>query len=134
MEAARHGEDQCHGDIGRVIRQDARRIGDGDTALNSALDVDIVDAGAELGDQAQLVSGPRQDAAVNPVCYGRDEDIGRLDGSDEFFMGKGVIVLIEAGIKQFLHAQLDSGWQLPGHDDLQFLSRHVAPLHVLHRA
>ena len=62
-QAARHGEDQRHRDVGGVVGQDARRVGHRDAAGARRFKIDIVDAGAEIGDQLQLFAGARQNAA-----------------------------------------------------------------------
>ena len=56
-EAARHRENQRHGHVGRVLGEDAGRIGDGDGAAERRGDVDIVDAIAEIGDELHLLAG-----------------------------------------------------------------------------
>ena len=81
----------------------------------------------ELGDQAQLVTGAGEHLAVDPVGDCGHEDVGRLDGGDKFLVSESVVVLVQACVEQFLHAQLDGGGQLPGYDDLQFLGWHLAP-------
>ena len=103
MQAPGDSKDERHRHVCRVVRQHARCIGDGYAALNRALDVDIVDPGAELGNETQLVAGPGEHAAVDAVSHGRYEHVSGLDGFDQFFMAKGMIVLIEACVEQFLH-------------------------------
>jgi hypothetical protein len=131
MQAARHSQDQRHGHVCRVIGQHARRVGDGDAALDGALHVDIVHTGAELGDQAELLSRPREEAAVDMVGHGRHQHVGGLHRLGQFFLREGVIVLIEAGVEQLLHPQLYRSWQFAGDDDLQLPGRHEHPLYLL---
>jgi hypothetical protein len=47
--------------VGRVLGQDARRVGDRDAACSAACDVDIVDAVAEIRHQPEVRPGLRQD-------------------------------------------------------------------------
>ena len=132
IQAARHGKDQRHGDIGRVIGQHARRVGHGDAALDGALHVDIVHTGAKLGDEAQLLACARQKAAVDMVGHGGHQHIGGLHRLGQFFLCERVIVLIEAGVEQLLHPQFHRGRQFASDDDLQLPGRHEHPLYLLY--
>ena len=51
--ASRRRQHQRHGHVGGVLGQHARRVGDGDAALAGGVEIDMVDAGAERGDQLQ---------------------------------------------------------------------------------
>ena len=62
---ARHRQDQGHGHVGGVLGQHAGRVGDDDAAAGGGGDVDIVDAGAEIGDQLQLRAGLGDQAGVD---------------------------------------------------------------------
>ena len=70
-QAARHGEDQGHGHVGGVFGQHAGGVGDGDAAPSGGGQVDMVDAGAEIGDQAEIRAGMGQDGAIDAVGDGR---------------------------------------------------------------
>ena len=82
-EPPRHGEDQRHGHVGGVLGEHARRVGDEDAAVPRRLEVDIVDAGAELGDQLELRAGLAQSAPVDAVGDGRHQHVGGLDRLDQ---------------------------------------------------
>jgi len=56
MQAPRDGQDQRHRDVGRIIGENAWRIGNGDAALRGGLNIDIVHAGPELRDHLQLLA------------------------------------------------------------------------------
>ena len=73
---ARHRQDQRHGHVGGVFGQHARRIGDGDAALDGGGDVDIVDAVAEIGDQLELLAGLAEHRGVDPVGDRRHQHVG----------------------------------------------------------
>ena len=122
-EAAGHGEDQRHGHVGGVLGQHAGRVRDRDAAAARRLDVDVVDAGAELGDQAKLGTDLRQKLRVDLVGDGRDQDVGFLHRRHKLGMAQRMIVGIEAHIEQLSHARLDDFGKLAGDDDERFLGR-----------
>ena len=72
----RRRQHQCHRHVGGVFGQHARRIGDCDAALAGRVEVDMVDAGAERGDQLQSRPGLRQHAAVDAVGDGGHQHVG----------------------------------------------------------
>ena len=84
-EPARHGEDQRHGHVGGILGQHAWRVGDEDAAVPRGFEVDIVDAGAELGDQFELGSGLAQYAPVDAVGHRRHEHVCGLHRLDQLF-------------------------------------------------
>ena len=75
-EPARHRENERHGHVGGVLGEDARRIGDGDAALEGGRDVNIVDAVAEIGDELHLLAGMAQRVGVDAVGDRRHEHVG----------------------------------------------------------
>jgi hypothetical protein len=77
------GEHQGHRHVGGVLGQHARRIGDGDAALARGVEVDVVDAGAERGDQLQPRPGLREHPAVDAVGDRRDQDVRGLHRLDQ---------------------------------------------------
>ena len=85
-QTARHGEDQRHGHVGGVLGQHARRVGDDDAAVARRLEIDIVDAGAEIGDQLQLRAGSalRTARSMRSVTVGTST-VGGLYRLDQFF-------------------------------------------------
>ena len=99
-EPPRHGENERHGHVGGVFGEHARRVGDDDAAVPRRLEVDIVDAGAELGDQFELRAGLAQYAPVDAVGHRGDEHVGGLHRFDQLFPGKGRVIKIEPRIEQ----------------------------------
>ncbi len=126
-QAPRHGQDQGHGHVGGVLGQDAWRVGDRDVALPRRLEIDMVDAGAEGGDQLQLGSGLGEDRGVDMVGDRGHQHVGGLGGLDQRRLGHRPVVQIEPGLEQLHHPGFDRVRQLPGHDHEGFLR------HGLHR-
>ena len=62
------GQHQRHRHVGGVLGQHARRVGDDDAALARGVEIDVIDAGAERGDQLELRAGL---AAARGCRYGR---------------------------------------------------------------
>ena len=59
------GHDQGHGHVGGVFGEHARGVGDHDAARVGGVDVDVVHAGAEVGDDPQPRTGARRSASVS---------------------------------------------------------------------
>ena len=123
-QAARHGEDEAHGHVGGIFGQHAGRVRYRNAAAAGRLDVDIVDAGAELRDEAEVFARLGEKARVDPVGHGRNQDIGLADGDGQFGGGEGMIVGIQPDIEQLAHARLDGGGQLAGDDDERLFGGH----------
>lgn len=87
--------------VGRVFGQHAWRVGDGDTPRQGGFNVDIVDAGAELGDQLQLRTGLCQQAAVDPVGDGWHQNVGLAHGGGQLRRAHGIVGRVEPDIEQF---------------------------------
>ncbi len=128
VQAARHGEDQRHGDIGSIVGQHARRVGHGDAALHGAGDINVVHPGPELGDQAQLLAGPGHQAPVDPVGHRRHQHVGGLHRLGELFGRQRDVCLVQSGVEQFFHPQFHRRRQLAGYDDFQLRCRHGTPV------
>ena len=124
---ARYGEDQRHRHVRRVLGQHAGRVGHRDAAFARRGEVDMVDAGAEGGDQAQPRAGLGHDALVDPVGHGRHQHVGHLAGLDQLGARHRLVVAVQARVEQFHHAGLDGVRQLAGHDDDRLFLRHGAP-------
>ena len=124
-EPARHREDQRHGHVGGVLGQHARRVGDGDAALQGGGDVDIVDAVAEIGDQLQLLAGLARSAAASmrSVTVGTSTS-AVLQRLDEFGLAHRLVVDVEPGVEQFAHARFDAVRQFARDDHERFLPGH----------
>ncbi len=114
---ARHRQDQGHGHVGRVLGQHARRVGDDDAAHARGVEVDVVDAVAEVGDQFQLRPGLGQQGAVEPVGHRRHQDVRRLHGLAELVAAHRLVLDVEARVEQLAHARFHRLGQLARHDD-----------------
>ena len=76
--------------------------------LRRRLDIDIVDAGAEIGDQLELL-GPAwsMHRAVDAVGDGRHQHVRLLDGVDQLGLAHRPVVDVEARVEQLAHAGFD---------------------------
>jgi hypothetical protein len=87
--------------------------------------VDIVDAVAEIGDQANLAVGRLEYFFGDLVGDGRNEHVRRAHCFGDLLGRHRRIVEIEACIEQFAHAGLDRIRQLARDDNERFLlNRH----------
>ena len=120
-EAARHGQDQRHGHVGGVLGQHAGRVRHGDAAVARGIEIDVVDAGAEVGDEAQLRTGLGDDGAIDAVRHRRHQHVGDLEGFHHLRLCHRRIVDVEARIEQLPHAGFDHVWQLARDDDDRLL-------------
>ncbi|MNV29952.1 hypothetical protein D3C71_1212010 [compost metagenome] len=100
-DAAADGHDQAHGQVGRVLGQDARRIGDDDPAPHGGVDVDVIHARAEVGDHLQLLARPLDEVGVQMVGDGRDQDLGALQGGGQVVARHRPVGQIQFGVEQF---------------------------------
>ncbi len=71
------------------------RVGDGDAALPGGRQIDMVDAGAEGGDEAQIVAGLRKDPGIDPVGHGGHQDVGDLHRLDQLGLGQRMVVEVQ---------------------------------------
>ena len=122
---ARQGEEHGHGHVGGVLGEDAGGVGDRDAALARGLEVDVIDPGAEGGDQLQLRPGLGQAGGVDAVGHGRHQDVAFLARLDQLGLTHGPVVVAQAAVEQLHHARLDGVRQAPGDDDLGFLVGHA---------
>ena len=97
--APRDGQNQRHGHVGRVLGEDAGRIGDGDATLDGGGDINIIDAVAEIGDQPQLVPGLGEERAVDPVGDGGHQHVSRGYGGRELRSAHRRVRFIQAGLE-----------------------------------
>ena len=118
---ARHGQDQRHGHVGGVLGQHAGRIGDDDAAYARGIEVDVVDAVAEIGDQLELRAGLGDQRAVDAVGDGGHQHVRRLDRLGELGLAQRLVVDVEARVEQLAHARLDCLRQLARDDHQGFL-------------
>src|SRR5690606_9606238 len=115
-ETPRHGKDQCHRHVGGILGQHARGVGDGDAEIARGFDVDVIDAGAEVGDELEVRAGLAEDARVDAVCYGGNQDVGRLDRLDQVVRPHGRVIDVQPGREQLAHAGLDDVGKLARDD------------------
>jgi hypothetical protein len=102
----RHGEDQRHGHVGGILGEDARRVGDQDRAVPRRLEIDIVDAGAELGDQLEVGAGLAQHPPVDAVGDGRHQHVGGFGGVDQLLARERLVVEIELCVEKLPKTRL----------------------------
>ena len=113
-DAATDRQDQGHGQIRRVLGQDARRIGHDQAAAHSRVDIDVIHTRAEIGDHLQLVAGRGDQGAVDGVGNGRDQHIGPLHRRLQRSAVHGSVGQIQFGVEQFAHARFDCVGQPSG--------------------
>jgi hypothetical protein len=112
-----------HGHVGGIFGQHPRRIGDGDGAVARGVEIDVVDAGTEVGDQAQLRAGLRDDRAIDAVRNRGHQDVRDLHSVGQLGLRHWRVVGVEARIEQFAHARFDDVRQLARNDDDGLLNR-----------
>ncbi|MPL89866.1 hypothetical protein SDC9_35908 [bioreactor metagenome] len=114
-------EDQRHHHIGGVLGHHARGVRDEDAALTRRAHVDMIDTGAVIGDQLQLLAGAGagQHVGVDRVAEGRDEDIGAHHRRDQLLAGHRGVALAQLDVEQLLHPGLDDLGQPSRHDNSQ---------------
>jgi len=111
----RHRQNQRHRHVGGVLGEHARRIGDGDAALERGRDVDVVDAVAKIGDQLELLAGLAQHRGVDAVGDGRHQHVGLFHRRGELGMAERGVIQVEFGVEQFAHARFDAVRQSARH-------------------
>ena len=114
-QAARHGQDQHHGEVRRIVGKNARRIGDDDFARTCGSQVDMFDPRAEIGDQAQPLARFFQHLGIDAVRHGGDDHIGIAHGGDQFVAGESAVLRVQDHVEQFAHPLFDGGQQTAGH-------------------
>ena len=85
------------------------------------VDVDIVDAVAEIGDQLELLAGLAEHRGVDAVGDGRHQHVGGLHRLGELGLAHRLVVEIEPRVEQLAHAGLDAVGQLARDDDQRLL-------------
>ncbi len=120
---ARDGEDERHGHVGGVLGEDARRVGDSDAAVAGRVEVDVVDAGAEVGDEAKLRAGLGNHGAIDAVRDGGDQHVGDFQGFGDLALRQGRVIDVEPGVEQLAHAGLDDIGQLARDNDDRLCGR-----------
>src|SRR5579872_5242052 len=94
------GKNQAHGEIGRVLGEDARGVGDGDAARGGRGDVDVIYAYAEIGDQLEPVGGAADHLRVEVVGDRAGEHIGSLERSAHDRVVEWRVGYIELGVEE----------------------------------
>ncbi len=120
-EAAGNGKNERHRHVGRVFGQDAGRVRDQDAAVARGIEIDVIDAGAEVRDQTQAGTGLGQDGAVDTVGDGRNEDVGRLHGFDQLGLAHRFVVDVQTRLEQLTHPRLDDIGEFPCDNDDRLL-------------
>ncbi len=133
-EAARHGEDQRHGQVGGVFGEHGGRVRHRDAARQRARHVDMVDAVGEGGDEPQVFTRLGQHGIVDAVRNGGDKDVRRLHGFHQLGRVHGDIVHIQAGVEQFPHARFHAVGQLSRDDHKRLATRHGSHSPFLNRS
>ena len=123
-EAPGDGENQRHGHVRRVLGEDPGRVGDGDASFRGRVDVDVVDAVAEVGDELHLLARRPDDLGVDPVGNRRHQHIGRLQGLHQLRTAHWPVGVVQARVEQFAHARFDHVRKLARHDDRRLLAAH----------
>jgi len=116
-QTARHGQDQGHRHVGRVFREDAGRIGHHDVVRAGGMQVDMVHAIAEIGDQLEPVADLCDQRSIDMVCNRGDQHVAVAHGVGQRVPIHGSVADIEADVEQGGHPAFDSRRQAPGHDD-----------------
>ena len=95
------------------------------TPLADQLDVDVLDAVAEIGDQLEGRPGLLDQGGVDAVGDGGHQHVGLAHGGHQLGLGHGAVVDVEPGVEQLAHARLDRIGQLARDDDERlFSARH----------
>ena len=113
-DAAADGQDQAHGQVGGVLGQDARCIGDDDPARHGRVDVDMVHARAEVGDHLQLVARAVDQVGVDDVGDGGHQNLGALDGGLQGGAVHRLVLQVQLGVEQLAHPRFDRVGQASG--------------------
>ena len=116
-QAARYRHDQRHGHVGRVFGENPRRIGHRNAPRHRRFHVDIVNPGAKIGDELQLLAGLHENGLVDAVRHRGHQHIRSLDRLDEFGLSHGLIGCIELGLEKLHHPRFNHLGQLPRHDN-----------------
>ena len=107
--------------LGGILGEDTRRVGDRDAALPRRVEINVVDAGAEGGDEPEPRAGLRQQAAVDAVGDGGHQHVGRLHGLDELSGVERAVFDVQPRLEQLHEPRFDRLGQRPGDDHQRFL-------------
>ncbi len=124
-DAPRDREDERDRHVGRVLGEHARRVGDRHAAAQGRRHVDIIDAGAEIGDELHLLAGESDQLAVNPVGHGRHEHVGGAQGGRELIARHWLVLDVELRIEKLAHPRFNDVGQFTRYDNERFLPAHL---------
>ena len=114
----RDAEDQRHDHVGGVVGQHARGVGHDDVPGAGGGQVDVVDAGAEVGEQLQPRPGRGNDVGGDVVADRRHDDVGAGKGVGEPVHIHRDVVEVQLDVEQLGHTGLDHLRQAAGDNDL----------------
>ena len=120
--APRRRQHQRHRHVGGVLGQYARRVGDGDAAMARGIEIDVIDAGAERGDQLEPRAGLAQHAAVDAVGDDRHQHVGCFTASTSC-APSAAVVGVQPGVEQLHQRRFDRIGQRAGDDHQRLLLR-----------
>src|SRR5258706_6953542 len=121
---ARHGKDERHRHISRILGENTGRVRYDDAAITRGFKIDIIDTRAIISDELQLWPGKRKKRLVNPVGYGRNEHGSGSHRSRQLVARHGGVRSIQGDVEQLPHASLDEFGEFAGNDDFNILWGH----------
>ena len=101
------GQQQVHGDVRRAVGQDFRRVGHHETGLLGRVEVDVVEAYAEIPQDLRADAVDAEHLGGNRVCHGRADRIVLAQGLVQFVHAHRMIVLVEREIVMLEQVRLD---------------------------
>ena len=119
-----HSQHKGHGHVGGVFGQNVRGVGDGNATLTGAGQINMINAGAVVGDQAQIIPGVRQNFCINPIRNGGNQDVGLLDRLNQISLGHRRVIQIKMNVEQLHHACFNAIWKFAGNDNDRFFWWH----------
>lgn len=97
--SVRDGEHKPDGDFGGICGIYAWRIGDVDIAGTGGGEIDVIDAGAEVGDEFEFGTCGFEGVGVELVAESCDDDIGAREGIFEFLGLGGEVGVVEFAVE-----------------------------------
>jgi hypothetical protein len=119
-----HRQNQRHHHVRRILGRDAGGVRYQDAALPGGGDVDMVDPGAIIGDQFQLLSRLGQKRGVDRVGDRRDQHIRAPHRLGQLLPRHGHVGVAQLDVEQLLHPRLHGFGQPSRHDHTQATGRH----------
>ena len=106
-------QQQAHRQVRGAFGQHVRRVGHGDALGAGCVHVDVVNANAEVGDDAGAPAH-RQHLRGEVVGNRGAECVRLIQGGAQFVCGEGVIVGVETNLKGIGQPRLHRGWPAAG--------------------